>query len=137
MNIAYCAEISVAFKIKSKNILRRHFVYIHFWYCICWLKLLFKLFYWLHIHCNLLHYLFFLLLFSFFFFFNSVTFFFSLGGGLSDRQRAICDTYTYIPQYASGGMASINVACASAVVLQTFAVWANYQETQRVGEKFL
>lgn len=60
-----------------------------------------------------------------------------LGGGLSERQRNVCDTFTYIPQYASGGMASINVACASAVVLQTFAVWANFGETQRIGEKFV
>lgn len=42
-----------------------------------------------------------------------------------------------LPQYASGGMASINVACASAIILQTFAHWANYPETQRVGEKFI
>lgn len=59
------------------------------------------------------------------------------GGGLSERQRAVCDKFTYIPQYARGGMASINVACASAVVLQTFAIWANYRETQRLGEKFV
>ena len=59
------------------------------------------------------------------------------GGGLSERQRSVCDKFTYIPQYARGGMASINVACASAVVLQTFAIWANYRETQRLGEKFV
>jgi len=59
------------------------------------------------------------------------------GGGLSERQRAVCDKFTYIPQYAEGGMASINVACASAVVLQTFAVWAKFSETQRLGEKFI
>ena len=40
------------------------------------------------------------------------------GGGLSPRQREACDLFVYIPQYATGGMASINVACASAVVLQ-------------------
>jgi tRNA G18 (ribose-2'-O)-methylase SpoU len=59
------------------------------------------------------------------------------GGGLSERQRGVCDKFTYIPQYAEGGMASINVACASAVVLQTFAVWAKFTETQRLGEKFI
>ena len=42
------------------------------------------------------------------------------GGGLSLRQRKACDLFVYIPQYAAGGMASINVACASAVVLQVF-----------------
>ena len=59
------------------------------------------------------------------------------GGGLSDRQREACDIFVYIPQYAAGGMASINVACASAVVLQSFAVWAKFEETQRCGEKFV
>ena len=59
------------------------------------------------------------------------------GGGLSERQREACDRFVYIPQYAAGGMASINVACASAVVLQSFAVWAGFEETQRCGEKFL
>ena len=60
------------------------------------------------------------------------------GGGLSERQREACDRFAYIPQYAAdGGMASINVACASAVVLQAFAAWAKYPETQRVGEKFI
>lgn len=59
------------------------------------------------------------------------------GGGLSPKQRAICDGFVYIPQYAAGGMASINVACASAIVLQTFAVAAGYQESTRLGEKFV
>lgn len=35
------------------------------------------------------------------------------GGGLSPRQREICDEFVYIPQYGDG-MASINVACVSA-----------------------
>ena len=59
------------------------------------------------------------------------------GGGLSERQRSICDTFAYSPQYSMGGMASINVACASAIVLQWFAVWAGYSETVRNGEKFI
>jgi len=60
------------------------------------------------------------------------------GGGLSERQREACDRFAYIPQYAAdGGMASINVACASAVVLQAFAAWARYPETRRQGEKFV
>lgn len=36
------------------------------------------------------------------------------GGGLSEKQRKMCDEFVYIPQFAPGGMASINVACASA-----------------------
>ena len=58
------------------------------------------------------------------------------GGGLSPRQREACDGSAYIPQYAAG-MASINVACASAIVMQTFAVWAQFPENERIGEKFI
>ena len=58
------------------------------------------------------------------------------GGGLSPRQRQICDEYIYIPQYAVGGMASINVACASAIIMQHFASWSKFQESTRIGEKF-
>ena len=59
------------------------------------------------------------------------------GGGLSAKQRDICDGYVYISQYASGGMASINVACASAIIFDTYAKWANYPESTRIGEKFV
>lgn len=60
------------------------------------------------------------------------------GGGLSDRQREICDDLVYIPQFsATGGMASINVACASAITLYSFAISQNYEESTRLGEKFL
>lgn len=58
-------------------------------------------------------------------------------GGLSPKQRDICDGFVYIPQYAPGGMASINVACASAITLYSFATWAKYPETIRKGEKFV
>jgi tRNA G18 (ribose-2'-O)-methylase SpoU len=34
---------------------------------------------------------------------NTAFMFGNESGGLSDRQRAICDTFTYIPQYAEGG----------------------------------
>ena len=34
-------------------------------------------------------------------------------------------------------MASINVACASAVVLHRFAVWAGLQESPRASGKFV
>lgn len=59
------------------------------------------------------------------------------GGGLSDKQKSICDGFVYIPQYAKEGMASINVACASAIILQHFANWANYKESEILLEKFL
>lgn len=57
------------------------------------------------------------------------------GSGLSEKQRSICDSFVYIPQFAEG-MASINVACASAVILYTFADWAKYPETSRNENKF-
>jgi tRNA G18 (ribose-2'-O)-methylase SpoU len=59
------------------------------------------------------------------------------GAGLSQRQRAICDSFVYIPQFAPGGMASINVACASAIVFHSFARAAAYGESTRKGEKFV
>lgn len=59
------------------------------------------------------------------------------GTGLSEKQRSICDGFVYIPQYAFAGMGSINVACASAIVLHHFASHAEYTETKRQGEKFL
>jgi len=60
------------------------------------------------------------------------------GGGLSETQRALCDDFVYIPQYSSG-MASINVACVSAITLQRFAVHAQYRESLRAegAEKFM
>jgi len=60
------------------------------------------------------------------------------GAGLSEGQRRICDQFVYIPQY-SKGMASINVACCSAIALNIFAMHAGYQETERAKdlEKFL
>lgn len=58
------------------------------------------------------------------------------GGGLSMKQREVCSGFVYIPQYAAGGMASINVACASAIILHKYASWANYPESTRRGEKF-
>jgi tRNA G18 (ribose-2'-O)-methylase SpoU len=59
------------------------------------------------------------------------------GGGLSPKQRALCEAFLYIPQYAPEGMASINVACASAIILQRYAFLADYPETIRKGEKFI
>lgn len=68
---------------------------------------------------------------------NSAFVFGNEGGGLSSSQRRLCDEFLYIPQYASGGMSSINVACCSAIVLQTFAHWAEYPESTIRNEKFL
>jgi len=58
------------------------------------------------------------------------------GTGLSARQREQCDYFVYIPQYGQG-MASINVACCSAIILHSFALWARYEESKREGEKFV
>ena len=58
------------------------------------------------------------------------------GGGLSERQREACDIFVHIPQFASG-MASINVACASSIILFSFAKWAAYAETAKSEGKFL
>jgi len=57
------------------------------------------------------------------------------GGGMSATQKSVCDKFAYIPQYGQG-MASINVACSSAIVLATFAQWAKYSEREIRGEKF-
>ena len=60
------------------------------------------------------------------------------GAGLSEGQRKICDAFIYIPQYSSG-LASINVACVSAIALHAFAQHSKFTEsTRRPGlEKFL
>jgi len=64
------------------------------------------------------------------------------GGGMSDRQREICDEFVYIPQtrggsQEGGGSASLNVACAATVVLQAYRTWAGYPEAERDNEKFV
>eukprot|EP00591_Stephanopyxis_turris_P005699 CAMPEP_0195509778 /NCGR_PEP_ID=MMETSP0794_2-20130614/2621_1 /TAXON_ID=515487 /ORGANISM="Stephanopyxis turris, Strain CCMP 815" /LENGTH=389 /DNA_ID=CAMNT_0040637077 /DNA_START=1 /DNA_END=1167 /DNA_ORIENTATION=+ len=64
------------------------------------------------------------------------------GKGLSERQREICDEFLFIPQTRGGaseggGSASLNVACAAAVILQAYCTWAGYPEARRGGEKFL
>lgn len=56
--------------------------------------------------------------------------------GLSSTQKAACDGFVYIPQYGSG-TASLNVAVATSIVLHHFAVWADYEEQTRQGEKFV
>lgn len=58
------------------------------------------------------------------------------GSGLSPSEIALCDKCVYIPQYG-GGTASLNVACAAAIVLHRFACWAGYAERGREGAKFV
>lgn len=70
------------------------------------------------------------------------------GQGLSTKQREICDEFLFIPQNRGGsrdsvagrekvGSASMNVACAAAVVLQAYSMWAGYSGARFEGEKFL
>jgi len=64
------------------------------------------------------------------------------GAGLSAKQREICDEFLFIPQTRGGtrdggGSASMNVACAAAVILQAYCTWAGYSDAPRVGEKFV
>lgn len=68
---------------------------------------------------------------------DSVFLFGNEGGGLSVKQRSVCEYMVHIPQFSAGGMASINVACASAIVLYMFASWAGYTEGTIRGEKFV
>lgn len=62
------------------------------------------------------------------------------GLGLSQKQRRMCDKFVFIPQNRGGdagqGSASLNVACAAAVVLHAFSLWAGFEEARRAGEKF-
>ena len=56
------------------------------------------------------------------------------GEGLNESQKSHCDFFTYIPQY--GSAVSLNISVATGIVLQRYGAWANYKETERVGEKF-
>jgi tRNA G18 (ribose-2'-O)-methylase SpoU len=56
------------------------------------------------------------------------------GEGLNTSQKSHCDFFTYIPQY--GSAVSLNISVATGIVLQHYGAWANYKETERVGEKF-
>jgi tRNA G18 (ribose-2'-O)-methylase SpoU len=58
------------------------------------------------------------------------------GSGLSPQQMAVCDSFIYIPQFGPG-TASLNVACAAAIVLHHFATWARFPERARDGSKFV
>jgi tRNA G18 (ribose-2'-O)-methylase SpoU len=57
------------------------------------------------------------------------------GDGLSPASIAACDRLVYIPQHGPG-TASLNVACAAAIVLHRFSEWAGFQERARAGGKF-
>eukprot|EP00386_Alphamonas_edax_P001230 GDKI01003588.1.p1 GENE.GDKI01003588.1~~GDKI01003588.1.p1 ORF type:complete len:245 (+),score=57.77 GDKI01003588.1:84-818(+) len=58
------------------------------------------------------------------------------GIGMTEKQKKACDHFVYIPQIGSA-TASLNVAIAGSIVLHHFAVWANMQEQQREGQKFV
>ncbi|CDU16746.1 RNA methyltransferase [Plasmodium yoelii] len=58
------------------------------------------------------------------------------GTGISDQIIKMCDKIIYIPQYGNG-IASLNVSVSCAIILQTFAVWANYIEVDIKGNKFI
>jgi hypothetical protein len=55
--------------------------------------------------------------------------------GLSDKQKSVCDSFVYIAQHGVG-TASLNVAVACSIVLHHFALWAEYPERGRHGEKY-
>ena len=56
------------------------------------------------------------------------------GEGLTTKQIAMCDSLVYIPQY--GDAVSLNVNVAAGVVLHQFAVWAGFNESRRVDNKY-
>lgn len=56
--------------------------------------------------------------------------------GLSSGQKRLCDSFVYIPQYGDG-TASLNVAVAASITLHHFALWAQYEERARDGEKYV
>eukprot|EP01060_Flectonema_neradi_P011568 TRINITY_DN18625_c0_g1_i1.p1 TRINITY_DN18625_c0_g1~~TRINITY_DN18625_c0_g1_i1.p1 ORF type:complete len:255 (+),score=28.11 TRINITY_DN18625_c0_g1_i1:65-829(+) len=58
------------------------------------------------------------------------------GQGMHSSVKAVCDWFTYIPQY-SQGTASLNVTSAAAIVLHQYAQWGCSVEASREGEKFV
>ncbi|KAL7493029.1 hypothetical protein ACHAWT_002179 [Skeletonema menzelii] len=59
------------------------------------------------------------------------------GQGLSTKQREICNEFLFYLRIDKVGSASMNVACAAAVVLQAYSMWPGYSEARFEGEKFL
>ncbi|KYN99687.1 putative RNA methyltransferase [Plasmodium gaboni] len=58
------------------------------------------------------------------------------GTGIHDNVLKICDKIIYIPQYGKG-TASLNVSVSCAIILQNFAVWANYEQAEIQNKKFI
>ncbi|ANQ06965.1 SpoU rRNA Methylase [Plasmodium coatneyi] len=58
------------------------------------------------------------------------------GTGINDETLSYCDKIIYIPQYGNG-TCSLNVSVSCAIILQHFAVWANYPEMEISGKKFV
>lgn len=50
--------------------------------------------------------------------------------GLSASQKALCDSFVYVPQHGNG-TASLNVASCVAICLHHFATWAQFPELPR------
>ncbi|CAM9640906.1 unnamed protein product [Ectocarpus sp. 12 AP-2014] len=46
----------------------------------------------------------------------------SAGSGMSEQQKACCDSFVYISQHG-GGTASLNVTVAASIVLHRYAGW--------------
>lgn len=55
--------------------------------------------------------------------------------GLTQSQIDCCDFFVYVPQF--GSVACLNVNVATGIVLHHFASWANYEEGNRSGGKFV
>jgi len=58
------------------------------------------------------------------------------GQGLNEKQMKLCDSFVYIPQHGIG-TASLNVAVATSIVLHHYALWAEYPERIRQGQKYV
>lgn len=41
---------------------------------------------------------------------------------MSERQKAVCDSFVYISQYG-GGTASLNVTVATSIILHRYSAW--------------
>ena len=60
----------------------------------------------------------------------------SQGTGLSPALISECDYLVYIP-HTGAGTASLNVACAAAIVLHRYAVWGGTAAAERAGGKYV
>ena len=47
----------------------------------------------------------------------------------------MCDHFVYIPQYTDK-TASLNVAIAGSIIFHHWALWAQYEEASREGQKY-